>query len=434
MADNMTISVGSHTLSITEKVPVDESIVSYEYREYESTNPAALNSGQAIDITILTQDVYTQPSKSFLLIEGTLTSATNDAYGAAALVALINNGIPYMFSQIRYKINGTEIENVASPGQATTMKGMLAYGDDFSKSEGLNMCWQKDTTAAAAAANLGFEARRQLIIARPDPVGTFSFVIPLRHLFGFCDDYVKVIYGTKQSLQLSRQGDADAIFRAAAARNGRITLNKLSWFMPHVRPSVEYTNSLIKEIENKARVPVAFRAMQCDSLAVPQATTFSWPLSSKSEKPRWIILGFQTGKDGDQRQNPALFDHVQVRNVHALLNSDRYPEYDWHLNFTQQTISLAFRAVCEFKDAYYGIGPQESSNQITRSDFVDFFPLFVLDVRRQSERLKNSVQNITLKVEFDAAVPANTMAYALVISDRLLYLDSDGSKFGVAWK
>jgi len=125
---------------------------------------------------------------------------------------------------------------------------------------------------------------------------------------------------------------------------------------------------------------------------------------------------------------------VQVRNVHALLNSDRYPEYDWHLNFTQQTISLAFRAVCEFKDAYYGIGPQESSNQITRSDFVDFFPLFVLDVRRQSERLKNSVQNITLKVEFDAAVPANTMAYALVISDRLLYLDSDGSKFGVAWK
>jgi len=65
---------------------------------------------------------------------------------------------------------------------------------------------------------------------------------------------------------------------------------------------------------------------------------------------------------------------------------------------------------------------------------VDFFPLFVLDVRRQSERLKNSVHDITLKVDFNAVVPENTMAYALVISDRFLYLDSDESKFGVVRK
>src|SRR5678816_3949075 len=139
-----------------------------------------------------------------------------------------NNAIPYMFSQIRYLVNNTEIENIASPGQATTMKRMLVYGDDFSKAEVLNMCWQKDTTAAAADANLGFAARRAMIIARPDPVGTFSLVVPLRHLFGFCDDYHRVVYGIKHSLLLSRQADADAIFRtnagdAAAVPAGRIT-------------------------------------------------------------------------------------------------------------------------------------------------------------------------------------------------------------------
>ena len=85
-----------------------------------------------------------------------------------------------------------------SPGHATTMKGMMTYGDDFSKAEALNMCWQKDSAeAAAVAANLGFEARRQLIIARPNPVETFAFCVPLS-LFGFCDD--KVIYGVKHSL------------------------------------------------------------------------------------------------------------------------------------------------------------------------------------------------------------------------------------------
>jgi len=95
------------------------------------------------------------------------------------------------------------------------------------------------------------------------------------------------------------------------------------------------------------------------------------------------------GEKGDQWQNPALFDHVQVRNVHALLNSDRYPEYDWRLDFTRQTISVPFRAVCDFKEEYYGIGPRESPNQITRSYFVDFFPLFVLDLRHYADSLKN---------------------------------------------
>jgi len=122
-----------------------------------------------------------------------------------------------------------------SPGQVTTMKGMHIYGDDFSKAEGLSMCWQKDTTTDVASANLRWEARRKMIITKPNPVGTFSFCMPLKHLFGFSDDYTKVIYGVKRSLLLSRQSDNDAIFRDNAAAAGRITLSKLSWLMPHVR-------------------------------------------------------------------------------------------------------------------------------------------------------------------------------------------------------
>jgi hypothetical protein len=429
-----TINVGSDMLDIGEPVPVDESIESFQYREYEAQNPAALNNGQAVQIDIQNQDVFTNPSKSFLLVEGTLTS-TGAAYAAATVATLINNAVPYMFSQIRYLVNNTEIENIMSPGQATTMKGMLIYGDDFSRAEGLNMCWQKDTTATAAAANLGFEARRQLVITRPNPVGTFSFCVPLKHLFGFCDDYNKVVYGIKQSLLLSRQADADAIFRDAAVPNGQIILSKLAWMMPHVMPSLEYKSLLMKQIESKIKVPVAFRAIQCDNLAVPRATTFSWRLSVKSgtEKPRWILVAFQTGRAGNQAQNPAIFDHVQVRNMYAMLNSDRYPLVDMNLNFTQLKTSRAYKALRDFKEEYYGIDARESSNQVTPIDFVDFFPIFVIDVRRQSERLKTSVQDIQIKVEFDANVPANTTAYAVLISDRLLNLESDGSKFNAVF-
>ena len=40
----------SNMLSITQPVAIDDSVQSYEYREYESENPAALNNSQDIQI------------------------------------------------------------------------------------------------------------------------------------------------------------------------------------------------------------------------------------------------------------------------------------------------------------------------------------------------------------------------------------------------
>jgi len=39
----------------------------------------------------------------------------------------------------------------------------------------------------------------------------------LKHIFGFCEDYDKIVYGLKHTLTLVRKSDDDAIFRAAAA-------------------------------------------------------------------------------------------------------------------------------------------------------------------------------------------------------------------------
>jgi hypothetical protein len=244
-----------------------------------------------------------------------------------------------------------------------------------------------------------------------------------------------VLYGVKHSLLLSRQADNDAIFRLAAVPAGRITLSKLAWAMPHVIPSVEYKNILFKQVESKIKIPVAFRAMQSDSLAVPEATSFSWRLSVKSgtEKPRWLLIGFQTNRAGNQERNAAVFDHVQLRNIYAMLNSDRYPVVDMNLDFEERRTSRAYKALKDFKEDYYGIDGRESSNQVTPLEFVSLFPIFVIDIRRQSERLKTSVQDIQLKATFGAPVPANTTVYAVLISDRMLTLDSDGSKFNVVF-
>jgi hypothetical protein len=115
--------------------------------------------------------------------------------------------------------------------------------------------------------------------------------------------------------------------------------------------------------------------------------------------------------------------------MYALLNSDRYPLVDMNLDFAKCRISKAYRALSEFKKDYYGISDKESSNNITPLEFIEQFPLFVIDLRRQSEKLKNSVQDIQIKATFSQNPAANTTAYALLISDRLFYLQSDGVRF-----
>ena len=139
----------------------------------------------------------------------------------------------------------------------------------------------------------------------------------------------------KHNLTLVRKTDDDAIFRGAAAGAGKVSLDKISWFMPHVIPADAEKFSIYKTIESKVKVPVAYRTRQCDMLSVPESTSFTWRLSVKTapKKPRFIIVGFQTATDSDQTKNPSTFDHVNLRNAYVMLNSDRYIAVDYNLSF-----------------------------------------------------------------------------------------------------
>ena len=54
------------------------------------------------------------------------------------------------------------------------MLGLLKYPDGFSKVQGLNQLWYKDTaTIAAKADNNGFAARHEYLIQSPTVDGTF---------------------------------------------------------------------------------------------------------------------------------------------------------------------------------------------------------------------------------------------------------------------
>jgi len=59
--------------------------------------------------------------------------------------------------------------------------------------------------------------------------------------------------------------------------------------------------------------------------------------------------------------------------------------------------------------------------------------MFVFDATKQSEKLKNSVTDIQVKVHFSENVAANTEAFAVVISDKSLIFQSYGNKMRVEY-
>ena len=366
-------------LRITDPILKDDSIDKYEEFAYEPIAGTNLNSpGQDIRITIETQDIFTHPSESYLIIEGQLLKADGTAYNRANRVTLANNGIMHLFKRIRYELSGQDIENIMNVGQATTMLGLLKYPDDFSKSKGLNQLWYKDTKNTTVLDpddgnyNAGFKIRHDYIFGKADddvtPVGSFSFKIPLKHIFGFCEDYDKIVYGLKHTLTLTRNNDNDAIFKAIVLNlagdadtlpYGKIRLDKIIWFMPHVIPADEDKMKLYKIIERKEKIPVGYRMIQCDSASVPPGdiSSFSWRLAVKSspEIPRFIIIGFQHNAINNQTTNPSIFSNVNVSNIYVTLNSMRYPATDYNINFGAQKFSRVYGDVTNFRSKFFNM-------------------------------------------------------------------------------
>ena len=233
------------------------------------------------------------------------------------------------------------------------------------------------------------------------------------------------MYGLRYTLTLVKTSDDDAIFKAAAVGDaGKVKLSKISWIMPRVQPNDERKYKLCRSIESKVVLDAAFRMRQCNIVEIPQSTTMFWRLGvhMARDKPRYVVIGIQTDKSGNQDHNASLFDHNNVANMSVVPNSTKYPPFEANANFTKCQFTQFYKYMIEFTRDYYRMDPLISGSA-----------LFVFNVTKQNERLNQGVVDITVEMQFSVNVVANTKAYALIISDRRLKMQSDGKKMNVLY-
>ena len=168
-----------------------------DYNEYQPTSGYNLNISGNINIHIENQGEFCHPRRSYLHLDGT-------RYAAA---------------DVNYELAGQEIESVNNPGIAGVLMGIAKYPYNYAYGTGLIQCWSPETSDGVLMER-GFGRRKEYIVAKSDPHSSFSFAIELENLFGFCEDYDKVMYGMRHKLTTVRKSNDDAIFKIAAVEGG----------------------------------------------------------------------------------------------------------------------------------------------------------------------------------------------------------------------
>ena len=274
-------------------------------------------------------------SQSGLHIAGRLTKADGTP---AEATELINNAICFLFEELRYELNGVEIDRCRSVGLTSLMKGYVSYRPG-------HKYWLQNAGWTAIDETGG----------QTDENGYFDVFIPLRMLLGCFSDYQKIIVNAQHQLILTRTStDHDAIVRAAPVggnppENYRITLSRIAWMLPHDRVSDKYRMRILDVVSKDKAVTLAYRSWELyEYPQLPATPKIIWTVKTTSqlEKPRYITIGFQTNRKNQPAVNASHFDHCRLQNVKVYLNSQNYPYGNLNLNIDNAQLALLY-------DMYY---------------------------------------------------------------------------------
>lgn len=398
-----------HVLRVNNKVTLDDSIVQYDLHTHIPYSPQTLDNNDEIRIPIHQTNVYTLPSKSFLYIEVKVPEVKikgTDGKDTVMNVKLVNNAMAFLFDEIRYEINGTTVDKTKNVGITTTMKNLLSLRES-----------EKN-----ALANAGWN-----VVGDPITNGsasTYTYCVPLRLLLGFAEDFDKILLNVKQDLVLIRSSaDTNAVLTSQKA-NVNLEVTKVQWKVPYVYVSEIYRLGLLKLLENDDALAMPFRTWQLHEYpGLKQTTSHTWNVKTTSqlEKPRFVALAFQTARKNDVTKDCSKFDHCGLYNVRLYLNENYYP-YD----NLQGSTKLMYEMFAGFRPIYYNT--DQVDTPISPEKFITDFPVVLIDCSRQDESLKTGAVDIRLEFETKANVPAETIAYCLIIYDTIVeYTPLSGS-------
>ena len=350
-----------------------------------------------------------------------LHAATISRYVDANDIRLVNLGPIALFSN--YKLTTSSNKHLEEISHAHIVSLMYKL---------LTSCKDSDDLSIGFDRNRG--RRKNELSNNKSIKGKYHIRIHLKDNFGFTSHQEKGIYGLGYKLTLTRNTDNGVLNKDNAVANGRVKINSLDWYMPHFSPNLEEYNKL--KNQNKKKSPTLLhypeRSVFMKEVYTQNLWTFELGTQEGINVPIWIFVAFQQNdRQNDQNLNNDTFYRPLVTSAQCIIGTEKYPESSILLNYNDDNFSQGYG---QTKEAFKALTKDNLLQQyISEHDFRSSndgnntgYNIYAFDIRYQKNF--ESSQPIKVEFKFDGVVPAGIYGYALVLTNKLISISSDGQR------
>ena len=350
-----------------------------------------------------------------------LHAATNNRYVDANDIRLVNLAPIALFSN--YKLttsSGKHLEEISHSHIVSLMYKLLTSS--------------KDTDDLYIGFDRSRDKRKRELSNIKSIKGKYHITIYLKDIFGFAEYQEKGTYGLGYKITLTRNTDNAVLIKDNADVNGRVKIISLDWYVPHYSPNLEEHNKLMIQI--KKNTPTLLPYPERSVFMKEVNTQNLWPFELGTQEginvPIRIFVAFQQNdRQNDQNLNNDTFYRPLVTSAQCIIGTEKYPDSSILLNYNDDDYSQGYEQI---KEAFKALTKDNLLQQyISEHDFRSSndgddigYNMYAFDIRYQKDF--ESSQPIKVEFEFDGVVPAGIYGYALVLTNKLISISSDGQR------
>ena len=286
--------------------------------------------------------------------------------------------------------------------------------------------------------SIGFDRdrgrRRRELTNNKNIKGKYHTRIYLKDIFVFAEHQEKGTYGLGSRLILTRNSDNAVFNRAGTAVIGRIKIITLDWYVPHYTANLEEYTKLMVQIKNNTPTLLHYpeRSVFMKEVNTQNLWTFELGTQEGINIPIWIFVAFQQNdRQHDQQLNNDTSYRHPVSSAQCIIETEKYPNNATLLNYDDDDYSQGYSQI---KEAFKALTKDNILQPyISEADFRSSndgndigYNIYAFDIRYQ----KNFESSQPIKVEFklDGVIPSGIYGYALVLTNKLISISSDGQR------
>ena len=410
---------------LNENYEVDQKILKCDYIRYSPAETSTIKTpnGQ-IYINIPREDSVISLLNSYLDLNFEVIKKVDDSrYGNGNDRRLVYLAPIALFNSFKLTTSsGKHLEDISHADLVSLMYKLITSSKG---SDDLSIGFDRNRTR-----------RKDEITTNKNVKGKFHLRIMLKDVFGFAEHQEKATYGLGYKLTLTRNKDEAVIDKVAGIADARIKIDHTHLYVPHYIPSMSQQAIMSKQILNKTPTELRYVERSVFMKEVNNQNLRNFELGSQENMnvPIWIIIGFQQQDgQGSQNLNNDTFCRLPVISAQCVIGTEKYPDAGILLNYDDDDdysqgyhqIKEVFRALTKDDILQPYISEEDFRTSNVRAADIGF-NLYVFDIRYQ----KNYTASQPIKVEFkiDGVVPINVNGYALVLTNKLVSISSDGRR------